>query len=119
MRVEVDLSVRERGPRELQADLRLGDDLSVPRAFCDEHHEPRDWKPQAGRSRKLDVTVVRRVERAAEEADHANSTSSSPISTSSPGFAPAARNASASSPSAGGRPATRKPVSVRKIRNRR
>ncbi len=71
---------------------------------------------------ELDVTEVRRIERAAVEAErrgHASSNSSSPTSTVAPTLAPAARSARSSSSSGGGVPSTRKPPSVRSSRHAR
>ncbi len=60
------------------------------------------------------MTVVRRVERPAEESGHGtNSNDSSPTSTAVPFLAPASRRARSSSASPGGVPTTRKPSSVR------
>src|SRR5437879_188746 len=61
----------------------------------DEHDELLQPKVAYGGVREREVPVVRRVERTAEQArGHANSTISSPRSTSSPALAPAAFNAS-------------------------
>ena len=60
------------------------------------------------RLRECYVTVVRRVERPAQQPDQSSSSVSSPTTTSPPRFTPAARSArSSSSGSDGGRPATR------------
>ncbi len=91
-------------------------DLLVRRVAADEHLEAVELELLDPAARELEVPVVRRVERAAEEADHSNTRVSSPTSTSTPLRAPAARSACSSSSGAGGVPVTRNPRSVRRIR---
>lgn len=73
----------------------------------DEDDEPIDRQLLEGGAGERDVAYVRRVEAPAQDPDQESSTTSSPIATSSPGFAPAAFSAAASSFSSGGLPATR------------
>ena len=109
--VEHDLVRREGEPRELEPRLGRGVDVLVARVGDDDDHDPLEAELPLRRVRQRDVAVVRRVERAAEEADHSLSTSvSSPTSTSVPFRAPAARSAASSSSAGGGSPVTRKPA---------
>src|SRR6266545_4677073 len=121
----VEVDPRDLGPRQLgeggldepQARLRIRERLygleRGPPARSD--HEPLEPEVVERRTGESEVPVVRRVERAAEEPGHASSNTSSPISTSAPVFAPAARNASSSSSPSGAVPVIRKPRSVRRI----
>ena len=70
-------------------------------------------KRSTAASRERDVTEVRRVEAAAEDADYCHSSVSSPISTSWPLRAPAALSTASSSSPCGASPMIRKPRSVR------
>src|SRR5919109_408086 len=89
-------------------------DALVPRSLGDEHDEVVETELLLRCPSKRDVAVVRRVEGPAQQArGHASSTTSSPRSISSPGFAPACLSASSSSSSPGSSPTTRKPRSVR------
>ena len=122
--IERDLGLVERSERQLgeeEADLWRGRDVLVARLPDDANEQPVEVEPLDPPSRQLDVTDVRRVERAAEDADAhgSHSSSSSPISTSAPRRTPAPRSASSSSPSSGISPTTRKPRSVRSTRNDR
>ena len=122
-RVERDLGLLERRKRQLgeeEPDLRSGADVLVARILDDPHEQPVEVESLDAAPCELDVAQVRRVERAAEDADaHSHSSSSSPISTSTPRRMPAPRSASSSSSSLGTAPTTRKPRSVRRIRNDR
>src|SRR5436190_695818 len=111
--VELDIVVRERGACELEPRRRVENDLLVPRPSRDEHDELVESElPLRGR-RERDVTVVRRVERTAEQPDqgaatHCHSRMSPATSTSSPARIPAARSAASSSwGSSGDSPAIR------------
>src|SRR5581483_2912614 len=115
--VGLDFVVREREACQAEPLSGGSRDGLVPRMGHDEHDEPAQVEVLARAADDLEVPVVRRVEDAAEEAGHRYSNDSSPITTSSPSRAPAARSASASASSAGGRPTTRYPRSVRRIRN--
>ena len=120
MRIEHDLVVGKRGLRELQPRVGVELDLLVAGPHGDEHHEPIEPEVLAGRADEGDVSVVRRVERAAEEAGHWTSRISPATSTSSPLRAPAALSAAASSSSSTGTsPEMRKPRSVRRTLKRR
>ena len=93
-----------------------------PGAAADDHEQTVETELALCGARELDVPTVRRVERAAVEAErrrHASSSSSSPTSTVAPRFAPAARNARSSSSGGGGEPSTRNPRSVRSRRHGR
>ena len=116
VRVELDLRIGKGGFREPKTGSASATTLRCPGCSATRTTSRSSGTAFSAGLGQLDMTVVRRVERAAEEADHASSTTSSPIATSSPSFAPAALSASASSSSPGGRPTTRKPVSVRKMR---
>src|SRR5437588_246635 len=111
--VELDATVREGGAREAKPVRGVELDPLVARALGDEDDEVVEGELLLGGARQRDVAVVRRVERPAEETDHAYSTISSPRSISSPRFAPAALSAASSSSSPGSSPTTRKPRSVR------
>ena len=79
----------------------------------EEVHEPEVGDGLAG---ECDMPVVGRVERTAEDPDlaaHFQIMTSSPTSTSEPGFTPAARSASSSSSPSGAVPTTRNPWPVR------
>ena len=69
----------------------------MARVGDDDHHDPLEAELPLGGVRERDVAVVRRVERAAEQADHSHTSVSSPISTSVPVRAPAALSAASSS----------------------
>src|SRR5205814_1431772 len=84
VRVELDLRVGKRGLRELQTGFCIGDDASMPGLLGDQDDQPVQRYGLERRLGEFDVTVVRRVERTAEETDHESSTTSSPIATSSP-----------------------------------
>src|SRR5207248_3282229 len=116
--VQLDLGreIGERGTRQAQARLRVGDDFAVARTACYQHEQAIDRQPLERRPRERDVPVVRRVEGTAEDGSHWSSSAWPATSTSSPFLAPASRRARSSSSSAGGRPMTRKPRSVLKIR---
>src|SRR5205085_12681001 len=77
-------------PREAKPRRRVELDPLVAGPLGDEDDEVVEAELLLGGPRERDVAVVRRVERPAEEADHAYSTISSPRSISSPRFAPAA-----------------------------
>ena len=109
----------EGGLRQAQARVGVCDDRPMGRIRRDEHDEPLDRQLLERRLRQRHVPVVRRVESAAEDPDHWNSSASPATSTSSPRFAPASRSACSSSSSPGGLPTTRNPRSVRRIRNTR
>src|SRR6266508_4053764 len=119
--IELDFTVREGGLREPQACVAVELDLLVSRTDGDEDDDFLEVEPLFGGLRQGEVSVVRRVERAAEEACHWTSSMSPPsTSTSSPVRAPAAFSAAASSSSSvGTSPAMRKPRSVRRMRKRR
>ncbi len=105
--VEHDLVVRERRARHGEAFVRRRCNVLVTRRCRDEHDEPVDTEDLLRPPGELDVPAVRRVERAAVQRGHASSNSSSPISTLTPRFAPAALSARSSSSSDGGVPSTR------------
>src|SRR5437588_5576962 len=112
--VELDAEFRERGARKSEPRPGVELDALVAGLRGDEHDELLQPEVAHGGEREREVPVVRRVERPPEQArGHANSTISSPRSTSSPALAPAAFNASPSSSSSGSSPTTRKPRSVR------
>ncbi len=107
MRVEPYVEGWKCGLGQLQPRLWVGEHAPVAGALLDPDLELVDRKLTPGCLCERDMTVVRRVERAAEDPFHPSSTSSPSISTSSPCFAPAALSASVSSSSLGGRPDTR------------
>src|SRR5438128_915948 len=112
--VELDPAVGEGGAREAKPVRSVELDPLVARALRDKDEELAQAEVLLRGPRQLDVAVVRRVERPAEEADaHAYSTISSPRSISSPRLAPAALSAAPNSSSSGSSPRTRKPRSVR------
>ena len=87
-------------------------DLLVARVGDDADEQPVEPEVVDRLAGERDVPVVRRVEGAAEDPDaaaHCQIMTSSPISTSEPGFTPAARRASSSSSPSGAVPTTRKP----------
>ena len=102
----------EREPRQLEPVLGGSHGLLVP--GCDDHGHVEAVEAQAlhRRAGERDVAVVRRVERAAEDA-YCHSSVSSPISTSCPLRAPAALSTASSSSPCGASPMMRKPRSVR------
>ena len=65
-----DVVVRERGPGELEADVRRRRDRACARVGRDEHEQLVEAELALRRAGERDVAVVRRVERAAEEPDH-------------------------------------------------
>ena len=102
---------RERELREREARRRCGVDVLVPGVGDDPHEQPVEPEMLDRLARERDMPVVGRVEGAAEDADpaHCQIMTSSPISTSAPGFTPAARSASSSSSPSGAAPTTRNP----------
>ena len=118
--VDLDLIVGECGSRQASAGLGVELDVLVTRFRSDEDRERVERESLLRSLCERNVSVVRRVERAAEQADHSTTSSSPPTSTVSPLRAPAAFNAASSSASsAGASPAMRKPRSVRRTRKRR
>src|SRR5205814_9112050 len=112
--------VRKGGTRKLQPRLRIEHDVFVAGTRGDEYDELVEPELFLRRASECDVTVMRRIESAAEQARHWSSSSSSATSTSSPLRAPAALSAaSSSSSSVGAWPMIRKPRSVRRMRYRR
>ena len=101
---------------ELEPGIGVENRRLVPRSLGYEHEEPVGAKAPERSLGERHVTEMRRVEDAAEDGAPHKVTVSSPISTSAPGFAPAARNASSSWARSGGVPTTRKPRSVLKMR---
>src|SRR5205807_1993713 len=98
--VELDAEFWERGARKSEPRPGVELDALVAGLRGDEHDELLQPEVAHGGVREREVPVVRRVERPPEQArGHANSTISSPRSTSSPALAPAAFNASPSSSS--------------------
>src|SRR6266545_27110 len=117
--VELDLPPGKRSPRQLEASVGGTVNGLVPRLGDDDHDEPVEPQLPDGCVSERDVSDVRGVERAPEQAGHGRQPStsvSSPTSTSLPFRAPAARSAPSSSSAGGGSPSTRKPRSVRRIR---
>jgi hypothetical protein len=108
--------VPEGQPGKLEPGRRIEHSRLVTRFLCHEHEQPVGPELPQRSFRQRDVAEMRRVERAAEDRRRQSVTVSSPISTSAPVFAPAARSTSSSSSPSGGVPTTRNPRSVRKIR---
>src|SRR3954471_18182521 len=118
--IELDLVVGECGLREFQTRLGAELDFLVPWTHGDEDRELVEIEVPPGCFGECDVSVVRRVEGAAEQSRHWTSRTSPSTSTSSPFRAPAAFSAAASSSSSSGTsPEIRKPLSVRRILKRR
>src|SRR5439155_7164649 len=70
--------------REPEARLGVGHDRSVRRPGRDQNHQAVDRQPLQRGAGERDMTVVRRIERAAEDPGHWNSSASPATSTSSP-----------------------------------
>src|SRR5713101_7539958 len=120
VRIRLDAVVGKGSSRKLQPRLGVEPDLLVSGTLGHEHREVVEIEVLPGRTRERQVSVVRRIERAAEQACHWTSRNSPPTSTSSPLRAPAASSAAASSSSsAGTSPEIRKPRSVRRTLKRR
>ena len=105
--IEDDLADGEGKLREPESRLGRQVDLLVARVGDDDDHDPLEAELPLGSVGKRNVPVVRRVERAAEQADHSITRVSSPTSTSLPLRAPAARRAASSSSGDGAEPTTR------------
>src|SRR5262249_39145608 len=91
---------------------------AVPGPLAHEDHEALDAEPLARRIRDRNVPQMRRGERAPVE-HYSHSSTSSPPSTPPPARTPPPRRIASTPASGGGEPVTRKPPSVRKMRNRR
>ena len=114
VRIEADVVAGERRPGELEPRRGGRVHAAVSGPLHHEHDEPLDGEALARCRGDRNVPEVRWIERAAVEDGHSHSSTSSPISTSWPSRAPAARRIASSSSSGGGVPVTRKPRSVRK-----
>src|SRR5205085_12047482 len=97
---------RKGEPRQLEPGLDGHVYSHVRRIRGDVHAQVIEVEALPRRLGEKDVSVVRRIERAAEQARaaHGSSNVSSPTSTSEPFRAPTARSASSSSTSSGGVP---------------
>jgi hypothetical protein len=85
-----DLGARQAPERELgerEASREVEHDVPVPGVDDDEHEQPLQPEVLEGRLRERHMPVVWRIEGAAEESGHSNSTGSS-------GLTPAARSSS-------------------------
>ena len=118
MPIELDLVAGERRAGQDEAVEARGMDAFVRRVSDDNDDEALELELPGRGLRQRDVADVRRVEGATENAGgQAITMVSPPTSTSVPFRAPAARSAASSSAAGGGSPRTRKPRSVRRIRN--
>ncbi len=118
MPIELDLVAGERRAGQDESVEAGGMDPLVGRVGDDDDDEALELELPGRGVREGDVADVRRVEGAPENAGgQAITMVSPPTSTSVPFRAPAARSAASSSAAGGGSPRTRKPRSVRRIRN--
>src|SRR6266516_3469203 len=119
VRIELHLVAGKRGACELEPGVGVELYVFVPRPRGDQHDDLVAELLIRG-VRQRHVPVVRRIEGAAEQGRHWNSSTSPSSSTSSPLRAPAAWSAAASSSSSfGTAPVMRNPRSVRRTRKRR
>src|SRR6266536_3190170 len=119
--VRISLDLLRRKSRLCETKTRLAVQLHflVTRTHRDEHDDL-VTEPLFGGVYQREMSVMGRIERAAEQGRHWTSSTSPPTSTSSPVRAPAALSAAVSSFSSDGTsPAMRKPRSVRRTRKRR